>query len=129
MANLLDTLQATQAFAREFLTQPDQTTYDRMLAAAAIHVREVRRTDGDTSFKEDVLSFIDELPLFPVDPHDCELTVDVPNMLNALKFSRNPAAATLPMWNPLGASCIAIDIMMLAQYALAEDIRQVIAIS
>ena len=129
MANLLDTLQATQSFAREFLTHPGQFTYDRMLATAAIHVREKRKADGDTSFKEDVLSFIDELPMVPVDPHDCELSVEVPNMLNVLKFSRNPAAATLPLWNPLGASCIAIDIMMLAQYALAEDIRQVIAIS
>jgi hypothetical protein len=124
MANLLDTLQATQAFACEFLTQPSQDTYDRMLAAATVHVREDLEERPNASFHVAAMSLIDKLPVLPFGPMDFDLTGKVGSMLTVLKFSRNPAAATLSLWNPRGEVDLATDLFYLAAYALAEDIRQ-----
>jgi hypothetical protein len=124
VTNLLDTLQATQAFASEFITQPSQDTYDRMLAAAAVHVREDLEEHSKASFHGVVMSLIDKLPILPFGPMDFDLTGKVSNMLTVLKHARNPTAATLPTWNPRGEVDLATDLFYLAAYALAEDIRQ-----
>ena len=129
MSNLLDTFQATLANANDFLAQPSQQTYDRMLASAAIHVREDLEEHPNASFKGVALSLLDKLPVLPVGPMESGLSANVSNMLSVTRFSRNPAAATLPLWNPDGEVELATDLFYLASYALAEDIRQVLILS
>jgi hypothetical protein len=129
MTNLLDTLQATQSFASEFIAQPSQETYDRMLATAAVHIREDLEEHPNATFHGVAMSLIDKLPVLPFGPMDFDLTGKVSSMLTVLKFSRNPAAATFSQWNPRGEVDLATDLFYLAAYALAEDIRQAIVIS